>query len=82
MLPCFLHISCVSALGFVHQRPSHWFKHLISCSLSIKILSMFMQDSVVTMLRCYFLPLKLGYVSVAKHLLTCLGPCVPHIQEN
>jgi hypothetical protein len=61
-LPCFFKISYVSA----YIKPSHWLEVLITCSLSVEIVSIFKQDSVVAGLRCFFLPLDSGHGSVAK----------------
>jgi hypothetical protein len=36
ILPGFFSFSDVSALGFVHLRPSYWVKDLVICSLSVE----------------------------------------------
>jgi hypothetical protein len=51
----------------MYQRPSHWLEVLISCSISVEIVSMIRQDSIVTRLRYYFSPLEWEYGSVTKH---------------
>jgi hypothetical protein len=56
----FFHIASIFALEFMHLKTSHWLEVLITCSLSIEIVSMFNQFSVVAGLRCYFSPPNWG----------------------
>jgi hypothetical protein len=69
----FFHIFCVSALGFVYLRLSHWLEVLITLGLLLKVFSVFRQDSIMSELRYYFSPLDMVYGSVATHSPTCSG---------
>jgi hypothetical protein len=69
MLPRLFVLFYVSALRFVHWRPSHLLV-LITCKLSVEIFLMFRQDSVVTRLK-WPLPLDWGYGLVAKDSPAC-----------
>jgi hypothetical protein len=69
----FFDIYCLCTLGFVHLKPRQYLEVLISCSLSLELLSMLWLDSVIGSLRYYISTLDWGNDSVAKHLPMCLG---------
>jgi hypothetical protein len=43
----FFHITFISTLGFIHQRPSFWLKVLISHVLSVEVFKIFRQTWVI-----------------------------------
>jgi hypothetical protein len=57
----FFHISCLSALGFVHLRPSHLLEVLMTFSLSVEMFPMFRQNGVVAELWYSFSPVDWGW---------------------
>jgi hypothetical protein len=62
MLPCFSDYLCFT-LGFMHLQTIYWLEVLITCSISVEIVSMIRQVSVVAGLWCYFLSLDWGGMS-------------------
>jgi hypothetical protein len=52
VLPCLFYISYISMLGYMQLMHISWLELLITYSLSVEIVLMFRQDSVVTRLRC------------------------------
>jgi hypothetical protein len=71
-LPCFSYFLCL-CIGICTLEAKTLVGILITCILSVEVLSVFWQDSVVARLRCYFLSLAWGYGSEAKHLPMCSG---------
>jgi hypothetical protein len=65
-LPCYLIF-----LMLLYWLLCIWSQVLITCSISVEIVSMLRHESVGARLRCYFSPWYLGYGSVAKHSPTC-----------
>jgi hypothetical protein len=76
----FFHISCLSALGFVCQKPL-LVGVLIICSLSVKISAVFKQDIVVVGLRCWLSPVGWGVWHSSQAFTHCTRPSPQHCSD-